>query len=335
MQMNLRPLQTFNRRMAIALTVIFLGNPFVLAGPQPTNSLPATIITTDGVTYNKVKLTRVEPDGLLVEYQPAAGGTGLAKLKFAKLPGSLQKQFGYDPGKAANYEQEEKQAMVALTQKLQHDEKVRAAAMMVQDDTPSRPSLAGAVVVNSSDPTATYAYYTPDQRPAKLDASGLQNAVSSCEHQYECHADFDFRVMQSAAGQPLHFSIDKITISLGLSCQFTLPQTPYDQVKIHEEGHRKIFEYFYTLGPKVATRIGESMIGKEFTSRESNFETAKATAIREAGAQVETQYVTRLDGVAKQASHYYNELTERGLSNIDRGQAAQEAIDKFAKELQN
>ena len=145
---------------------------------------------------------------------------------------------------------------MALTQKLEHDEKVRAAAMMVQDDTPSRPNLAGAVVVNSSDPTATYTYYTPDQRPAKLDASGLQNAVSSCEHQYECHSDFDFRVTAMSAARQTGFisALIRSPSLLGLSCQFTLPQTPYDQVKIHEEGHRKIYEYFYRLGPLVAKR---------------------------------------------------------------------------------
>jgi len=333
--MDVSPIQTFNRRTATGLAVIFLGGSMALAGPQPTNSLLAKIITTDGVTYDRVKLSRVDPDGLLVEFQPATGGTGIAKLKFARLPASLQKQFGFDPGKAAGYEQEEKQAMAALTQKLQHDETVRTAALMVQDDTPSRPNLAGAVVVNSSEPLATYSYYTPDQRPTKLDTSGIQNAVSACEHKYTCHADFDVRVMQSAAGQPVHFSLDKVTISLGLTCQFTLPQTPYDQVRINEEGHRTIYEYFYTLGPPVAQRIGESMIGKEFISSEADFERTKADALREASAQVEAQYISRINAVAKQAGHYYNDLTGHGMNNMDRSQAAQAAIDKFAKELQD
>ena len=330
MQMNISRIQTFNRRTAIALTVIFFGSPFALAGPQPTNSLPAKITTTDGVTYNNPKLSRVEPDGLLVEYQPATGGTGLARLKFAKLPESLQKQFGYDPAKAASYEQEQKLAMVTLTQKLQQDEKIRTAALTVQDDIPSRPNLAGAVVVNSSEPTITYTYYTPDQKPTVL-----KDAVTRCHHEYKCHADFDVRVMQSTAGQPLHFSIDKAAISLGLSCHFTMPENPYDFVRSHEEGHRKILDYFYHLGPQVANHLGESMIGKEFTSTESGFEKAKASALHEAAAQVETQYVSRVNAVAMQASYYYDDLTGHGLNNVDRGQAAQEAIDKFSKNLQN
>ena len=328
MQMNLSLM--FIRRTAIALTVIFLGGPLALAGPQPTNSLPAKITTTDGVTYNNPKLTRVEPDGLLVEFSPATGGTGIARLKFAKLPESLQKQFGYDPGKAAEYEQQQKLAMAALTEKLQHDEKVRNAAMIVFDDTPQRPNLAGAVAVNSSDPKITYTYYPPDQKPAVL-----KEGSTMCGHEYQCHADFDVHVEQSNAGQPLHFQINKATISLGLTCNLMMPENPYDFVRLHVEGHQKIFESFYRLGPQVASRIAESMIGKEFTANESDFDRAKARALHEAEAQVEAQYIARLDGVVSQATHYYNELTNRGMGSIDRGLAAQEAIDKFAKDLQN
>jgi hypothetical protein len=128
----------FYRKSAITLAVIFLGGPFAFAGPagmsasqpnpgmaQLTNSLPPKIITTDGVIYIAPKLLSIQPDGLLVEFQPNTGGTGLAKLKFAKLPESLQKQFGYDPQKASNYEHEEKLAMLALRQKLEQDEQVR------------------------------------------------------------------------------------------------------------------------------------------------------------------------------------------------------------------
>ncbi len=208
----------FYRKSAIILAVIFLGGVPAFAGPaglpapqpnpgttRPTNSLPSKIITTDGVTYNAPKLSRVEPDGLLVEFQPAGGGTGLAKLKFAKLPQSLQKQFGYDPRKASDYEHEQKLATQALTQKLQSDEKARSAALTLENEASQRPNLAGAVVVNSSEPTVTYTYYTPNQKPAALNSD-----VATCHHSYQCQADFDVHAEQSAVGGPLHFSIDKV-----------------------------------------------------------------------------------------------------------------------------
>jgi hypothetical protein len=335
--------QRFYRKSAITLAVIFLGGSFAFAGlsgtsasqpnpgtAQPTNSLPPKIITTDGVTYNAPKLSRIEPDGLLVEFQPDAGGTGLAKLKFAKLPESLQKQFGYDPRKASDFEHEQKLAMLALTQKLQSDDKVREAALTLQNEMTQRPSLAGAVVVNSSDPAVSYTYYAPDQKPAMLNSN-----VASCQHSYQCHADFDVHVEQSAIGQPVHFYIYRVRIMLGMSCQITLPESPYEFITLHEEGRRKVYEYFYRLGPQVANRIGESVIGEEFTSRESDFDSAKARALGEAAAQVESQYLARLNSVAKEANLYYEQLTDYGGNNFDRNQAYQEAVEKFGKDFQN
>jgi hypothetical protein len=66
--------------------------------------LPATITTTDGQTYNGVSLIRTEPDGYLVNYEPVKDGMGVAKIKFYRLSAEQQKQAGYDPAKASEFE---------------------------------------------------------------------------------------------------------------------------------------------------------------------------------------------------------------------------------------
>lgn len=332
-----------DHKTAIILTTIFLGGRLAFAGPagmsapqpnpgnaQPTNSLPSKIITTDGITYNAPRLARVEPDGLLVEFRPEAGGTGWAKLKFARLPEALQKQFGYDPRKAADYEREQKLAMESLTQKLQQDEKARAATMTLLNEMTRPPNLAGAVVVNSTDPAITYTYYTPDQKPTELGTR-----VAACQHSYSCRADFEVRVEPGAAGEPVHFYLDKVRISLGMSCRIILAKDPYDFIRLHEEGRRKIYEYFYRRGPQLANRIGGSLIGKGFTAREADFETAKADARREAEALVMSEYLARLNAIAREADLDYEALTDHGANNLDRNQAYQAAVDKFSKYLSN
>jgi hypothetical protein len=65
------------------------------------SSLPTSITTSDGKTYERVKVQRVGADWLLIEFRPEDGGIGLVKLKFAILPESLQKLYNYDPQKAA------------------------------------------------------------------------------------------------------------------------------------------------------------------------------------------------------------------------------------------
>jgi len=69
------------------------------------------ITTLYGTTYQGVTVRKVDPDGLMIEYKPADGGAGMAKLKFEDLPAALQKQFGYDAGKSAAFETERRQAM--------------------------------------------------------------------------------------------------------------------------------------------------------------------------------------------------------------------------------
>ena len=196
-------------------------------------------MTTDGKTYNAVRLVKVEPDGLLVEYRPDAGGLGLMTLKFAQLPEPLQKQFGYDARKASDYEHAQNLATYALAQKLRQDEK---ASMAASTELSERPNLNGKVSVNSSDPIATYTYYVPGEKP-----DFLVSDIATCQPDYRCHADFDVHSEPGAAGQPAHFYIDAVRISLGLNCQITEPKSPFDYIRLHEERRRKIFEYFYQL----------------------------------------------------------------------------------------
>jgi hypothetical protein len=66
--------------------------------------LPSRIITLDGKTYEKATLEKVDAYGLLVTFAPVHGGVGVAKLLFRNLPPELRERFGYDPGRAADYE---------------------------------------------------------------------------------------------------------------------------------------------------------------------------------------------------------------------------------------
>jgi hypothetical protein len=59
------------------------------------------IKTVDGRIFKGVKLRHIEPDGISISYEPATGGIGIAKLKFAALPQEIRQRFGYDSEKAS------------------------------------------------------------------------------------------------------------------------------------------------------------------------------------------------------------------------------------------
>jgi hypothetical protein len=289
------------------------------------NSLPSKIITTDGKVYNEVKLSSVQPDGLLVEYQPASGGIGLAKLKFAMLSESLQKQFGYDPLKASAFEQQESLAAFRLSHKLQRDEGTQNAVL---NNMSQRPNLIRGVSVSSSDPTVTYTYNTPNQQ-----AAAYFEGYSDCKPDYQCDVEFDLQAKSSVTGPPFRFQIDAVRISLGLSCHITEPKIPYDYIRIEQEERRKIYEYFYRFAPQVARRIGESMIDKQFFSRETDFETAEKGILSQEETLFKRRYSIQLGSVAQRAVQYYEKLTEHGRNSFDRDKAVQEAIAKYGDEI--
>jgi len=54
--------------------------------------------TMDGKEYKDAKVSRVEPDGVLVKTK-----TGISKLYFAELPQDVQRRFNYDPQQATAY----------------------------------------------------------------------------------------------------------------------------------------------------------------------------------------------------------------------------------------
>jgi hypothetical protein len=325
--------RTSNYKSVIIIAVIYSIARFAFAGladasaPKldsltvlSSNSLPSQIITTDGKVYKAVKFKSIEPDGLLVEYLPDSGGIGLAKLKFAKLPESLQQQFGYDPLKASVFEHQQSLAAFALSQKLQKEEKTQIAVL---NNMSQRPNVARAVAVSSSDPTVTYTYY----------ANAFWGSYSDCQPDYQCHADFDLHAEPSPAGPPFRFHLDAVKISLAMSCHITEPKFPYDYIRIEQEGRRKIYEYFYRFGPQVARRIGESMIGKELTSPETDFEAAKKSALSRAETLVKSRYSLHLGSVARKADQYYEKLIDHGQNSFDRDKAVQEAIAKYGNQM--
>lgn len=288
------------------------------------NSLPARIVTTDGQIYNSVKLLRVLPDGLLVQYLPASGGMGLARLKFTKLPPSYQKQFGYNPEKASNYEQGEKIAMAELSRRMREDENIRIGVLAGM--------ARSTVTVEAGSPVVGYKYYDPAGPTPPQIASGMQGVT---QYAFTCDPGFNFRVTHQNADAPFDFHIESMTMHLGLAITIILPQGENGKLREHEEGHRKIVEYFYSLGPTAARCAAGLLTGMDQISSAPDYETARNEIFSRATAEVQAEYMKYIQQPCGQANEYYDELTDHGANNTDSNQAAQEAIRRYAPHLPN
>jgi hypothetical protein len=81
----------------LASTVLAEETNAPAAAAVTSNALPASI-TIDGTTYEDVRWERVTPTTVTIFHK-----TGVATIPLEKLPPALQKRFGYDQQKAADY----------------------------------------------------------------------------------------------------------------------------------------------------------------------------------------------------------------------------------------
>jgi hypothetical protein len=95
------------RPLAMTVSILFFAFTVATSFAEETNTLP-NVVTVDRVTYENVRWGTVTPAAVSILHR-----TGAATLPLEKLSPELQKRFGYDPQKAADYGAAERRAEAA------------------------------------------------------------------------------------------------------------------------------------------------------------------------------------------------------------------------------
>jgi len=69
--------------------------------------------TIDGKEYKNAKLSRVEPDGIVITFSG-----GIVKIPFAEMSPDIQKNYGYDPAAAADFQKQVYEAGVTRAREI-------------------------------------------------------------------------------------------------------------------------------------------------------------------------------------------------------------------------
>jgi hypothetical protein len=85
--------------------------------------------TINGKEYKNVKISRVEPDGIVITFS-----RGVVKIPFSELSPEIQKKYGYDPQAAAAYAAEENAKQGAVAQQGNADDRQSDAGSMHSGD---------------------------------------------------------------------------------------------------------------------------------------------------------------------------------------------------------
>ncbi len=78
------------------------SNLAVVAALSASLALADDFKTVAGKEYKNATVSRVEADGIVVKFHG-----GIAKIFFVELPPEIQKQYGYDPKAARNFQQQQ------------------------------------------------------------------------------------------------------------------------------------------------------------------------------------------------------------------------------------
>src|SRR4029450_13529134 len=90
--------------------------------------------TIEGKEYKNVKVSRVEPDGIVITFSG-----GIVKIPFTELSPEIQKKYGYDSSAAATYSAQEYEKQSALAQQRKADEQQRLEERQKYWSEPSAP----------------------------------------------------------------------------------------------------------------------------------------------------------------------------------------------------
>jgi hypothetical protein len=128
----------FNRTLAAALVVaVWGGSLFTLRAEDWT--------TTDGKTYQDVKVIHADADAVTIIHHDGGG-----RVPLANLPPAIQKRFNYDPAKAQAAARDRLKSDAANSLALQAE--MNQAAKQRQPGTePSNPDSPGATASETSD----------------------------------------------------------------------------------------------------------------------------------------------------------------------------------------
>jgi hypothetical protein len=127
--------------------------------------------------------------------------------------------------------------------------------------------------------------------------------------------------------------VTNVTVDVSLKITVWLPNDATKVIADHEEGHRKLSEYFYKDAEKIARNIAQGYVGKIYEGEGSDTEAASRNAIDKAINELSQKYMGQTQSLSVKANAIFDELTQHSRNQkISVDKAMKESIDRAVKE---
>jgi hypothetical protein len=175
---------------------------------------------------------------------------------------------------------------------------------------------------------ATFAMHTFDPTAAPADMPPLSAGE-------EAQCDSNFASKASVKGQPERIdanhaviTVTEVKVTLELKINIWVPERATQHVIEHEQGHRKISEYYYRTADKVAERIAAEYLGKRVSVTGADLDAEVSKLLRQMGVDITAEYNDKLSpGPAQQR---YDDLTDHSRNDV----VSSDAVAQTLKEIQ-
>jgi len=117
----------------------------------------------------------------------------------------------------------------------------------------------------------------------------------------------------------------KVTLQLNLTVWVPAEVTPH--VIEHEEGHRRISEYYYQNADKLAERIASAYMGKQIEISGADLDAESNKALQQVAAEITDEYNRELNTEPTQL--LYDSITDHSRNEV----VAQDAVDHALKNV--
>ena len=120
-------------------------------------------------------------------------------------------------------------------------------------------------------------------------------------------------------------TITKVKMILQLSINIWVPTGVTQHVVEHEDGHRKISEYFYETADKLAEQTAATYMGKQIDINGTDLDAQFEKALHQTATDITNEYDKDLSFAATQ--QYYDVITDHGRNESDVKEAVAAAVE--------
>jgi hypothetical protein len=182
---------------------------------------------------------------------------------------------------------------------------------------------AGLVVVRTP-PKVSELEFDPRRPPASMPAlTPPEAAVCHYEFGVESGVDYSYEPFD---GVSMRLRIDAVTLVTRLEVEVWTPRNARRKLLEHEQGHRRICEYYYANAEAVARAAAEPVLGQRFSGRGATEDEARKAAVARAVGEIERAYMSRTSDRCAAAQQRFDEITQHSTADVEVDEALAQAV---------